>query len=1286
MANITDTIQASKVTVGPAAQSNSGSLRDNDRAEDFGTLPDVTLGALKNQVNEQKAKLKLNKFEKMSAFDAASQNAAQANEAGANRVDAAAKGAAASADVRSAPFAKSKTDLTQPYATRQDKVSSDAQIMQQDADAAQSMFVNHERFEPIDVVKSAFSEQTVTGSLIRLLSDNWHDKRDFAPDATFDAMEGRETWGKGLSQADTEWVLDASSLKERQWKLDRLAETRENSKAIAAKGEGVATVASLGAGLLDVPGWVAGMGIGKVAQLAEVGVAVNAARIARASQGAVEGAVGNVLSTAAMSAAGEHITPGDYFYAGMYGAGFGAAIAGARRSGGARDPLETSEPALADEASATVQMKADDAATETLKFHAGVLEAAQNRLGPDATPEQVAAEAHAVYNERANAYARQSTAVVGDKERLLPDFDYEALYDQTKPDTAGRVEPTEGGTGLAADDLSPFQRNQLRAQGVTDDVIGTMSTADALSQLTPELGQTLSKSIESQFSDPVRRLAIAEQHGLTALQIPDNAQRLVMGEMKLRIMENQPTFDPVRTADLISKYAPDALDNSKIVASFRMPQLSLSRSEVPEFRWWAANMLESPTQNGGPRTTAAVEHGIRQVEYNSFVSRYNEAYVAWRNQNGGSAVKDILFKGPEYERFNRLVSEARENRLHEINGNEHPHVARAADALDEGYQRLANDQRSAKTLGSEALPPSSRGYSPRHLNPRYLETHPIQRDALIKEIGDQLDEQWRGFTGGSKLAREVAANYINRVRKEGAGGAQTPGHISDPSAAANMRDALAQHALSPEDIERYMARISRGGAKHTKSRLDLELDKEVTLPNGQVFNLRDAFIQDPSGLFRSQARRVNGDVTLSRRKIMGQQGAQMVRDLAVLTYKGPRDAKWANELKAFDQTVAEFMGQPFGNSSRPLDNLRILTGASRLGQAVLPQMAETAQIATTLGTEFALRYVKDVGRLIQEARKGTTNPMLHSIELPGGRIGDDQRMIMPWQSFDEVELGGAEAASTLDKAVRGAANAQYTLTGQRYLQASQERGVAEQILHKVFRYVRSGEQDAALRSMGFTPELSARIKADIKNVAEFDADGGMTSFDIRQTADPEAMYALRQLIERGSKQIIQGNFIGERQAFVHDSLLQMLTQFRRYSITAMSKQWTRVRADQGTMKAVGLLMGQMSFALPIHVARVMAVSSLMSDSRAQEYRDKNLSIDMLARATLNYTTLGGSSGDIFDAGAAMGGLEMSGVRSGNQSVLGNVPALGYITQSAQAFKDKDVSGIIKAMPDRKSVV
>ncbi|SDG85171.1 hypothetical protein SAMN05216588_101186 [Pseudomonas flavescens] len=46
-----------------------------------------------------------------------------------------------------------------------------------------------------------------------------------------------------------------------------------------------------------------------------------------------------------------------------------------------------------------------------------------------------------------------------------------------------------GGTGMAADDLSPYERNQLRALGVTDDQLGRMTTAEARSMPLPEVTQ-----------------------------------------------------------------------------------------------------------------------------------------------------------------------------------------------------------------------------------------------------------------------------------------------------------------------------------------------------------------------------------------------------------------------------------------------------------------------------------------------------------------------------------------------------------------------------------------------------------------------------------------------------------------------------------------------------------------------------------------------------------------------------------------------------------------------------
>jgi hypothetical protein len=45
------------------------------------------------------------------------------------------------------------------------------------------------------------------------------------------------------------------------------------------------------------------------------------------------------------------------------------------------------------------------------------------------------------------------------------------------------ITPAVGPTGRAADDLSPYQRNQLRALGVTDETLGSLSTADAMVQL-----------------------------------------------------------------------------------------------------------------------------------------------------------------------------------------------------------------------------------------------------------------------------------------------------------------------------------------------------------------------------------------------------------------------------------------------------------------------------------------------------------------------------------------------------------------------------------------------------------------------------------------------------------------------------------------------------------------------------------------------------------------------------------------------------------------------------------
>ena len=154
---------------------------------------------------------------------------------------------------------------------------------------------------------------------------------------------------------------------------------------------------------------------------------------------------------------------------------------------------------------------------------------------------------------------------------------------------------------------------------------------------------------------------------------------------------------------------------------------------------------------------------------------------------------------------------------------------------------------------------------------------------------------------------------------------------------------------------------------------------------------------------------------------------------------------------------------------------------------------------------------------------------------------------------------------------------------------------------------------------------------------------------------------------------------------MHDSFLRILTQFRSFSIIAMDKQFSRVAADRGTAKALGLLLGQMSFAVPIHLARVNLNAATMEDSRREQYLETQLAPGMLARATLNYASLGGLAGDILDAGAALGGLEMSGVRSGQSSFSGNIPAIGYADGLVRGITNKDMSALVKSLPGGNTV-
>lgn len=1080
----------------------------------------------------------------------------------------------------------------------------DAQIVDVAAGMAKAQAGQELKSSKADVTSFAeqigagFSEMTALPNLLRML-----DRPDVKADPSFDYMAGRDKVEFGRPEEDRQFLRESVSAADLSQRMQELDAKRQRMDTIGAHGTGIAIAASLSGGLLDPVGWAAGLGVGKVAQLAGVGarVALAQGQVGRAVlYGAAEGATGNVLTDAALDAAGGHVTYSDYVTSAAFGMVFGqAALLGkidrvptgdhmAPEFIGPRTPREAGE----------------DLTARAQEMNMDVYAQAQGRLGPDATPEEIRIEADNVVREQADQVSRIAFSEVPEQDRFFPAFDLSVREDGTVP------------------------------------------------------------ALDEVMRPAAERVAVSDRWGINMNTVEDGTERKMLGELAARAegWAAANPADPERLNSILGR-----------VPWLASSGLTLARSENPVARMIAGILLESTTGATGRRRTAAITKTMRERVYMEDLVGYEEAYRQWRKANGGSAYRDVI--GSDHRtNFDRLVASDRENRRLGVRTDSDPHVRTAGDHLDEGYDRMRRDQQTVDTIGAQRLGDSSIGYAHRALSPSWIAG---ATNAEIKALSDKLAEQLQAGWDDAQFARAIAARYVERARTSAYGGTSVPANLASPEAASVLRDVLRSMAVGESDIEKAMGRFSRGGASHTKKRLELDLSEHVTLPDGRTFPMMNAFETDQASLYMQYARRVSGDIALTQYGVHGDQGMKVLRKALEFGPDGKRASM--DDMAAFDQVAAEFFGRPLdGTGNKHLGNLRMLTASSRLGGMAFTQFAEIANSVSLLGVTGALKHVTQLPGLIADVAKGKPSELLKSIEQVGGPLGQDHKVVFPYQEPNDVRVYGRDSLGAFDRMVRAGSNALPWLSGWHFMHAAQVRGISEQIVHKAFRYINQGEENAALTSMGLSAELAARLKADLPNIAKFDEAGRLTALDLTKTTDHAAAAEFVQAVHRGGKQIIQGTYIGETGKWAHNDLMRMLVQFRSFSLVSMEKQWTRQRTDVGTAKAFGILMGQMAFALPIHLSRVAINSVAREDS--EEYLEKQLSPAMLARAVLNYTSLSGLAGDVLDAGASLTGLEATGVRGNSGSVLGNIPALGYIESGAKALTQRDAREAIRMLP------
>jgi hypothetical protein len=284
---------------------------------------------------------------------------------------------------------------------------------------------------------------------------------------------------------------------------------------------------------------------------------------------------------------------------------------------------------------------------------------------------------------------------------------------------------------------------------------------------------------------------------------------------------------------------------------------------------------------------------------------------------------------------------------------------------------------------------------------------------------------------------------------------------------------------------------------------------------------------------------------------------------------------------------------------------------------------------------------------------------------------------------------GSDSITHADRLLRGGAHMQGKLSFWRAFHSTQQRGFAEQIVRKAFEYVKAGTNDVALRDMGITEELAMNLRAEMDSIATFNGDK-LASLDITKMENKNAANEFVQAIHRGTSQIIQDTFIGEKGAWAHEGMARLMTQFRTFSLTSIEKQWARQRGNVGTAKSLGIIMAAMAAATPLYMARTYVQSIGRKDQQA--YLEQRLSFYNLARATMNYVAATGLAGDFLDAGQAITGADFMGNERGNtggagaKRFIGNMvaPALGTADDLWKAVqntkKGTDPTELVKVLP------
>lgn len=643
-----------------------------------------------------------------------------------------------------------------------------------------------------------------------------------------------------------------------------------------------------------------------------------------------------------------------------------------------------------------------------------------------------------------------------------------------------------------------------------------------------------------------------------------------------------------------------------------------------------------------------------------------------------------------------------------------PAVQAAASRVRSVFAEFLREAKAAGVKGFENVEPRDNWL------PRVFDFHALH--ALKDRVGaDQLQtliaRSMRSMHDDldDAVASKVAGAYIKRLRELRMGndvGLMQGMSFDD---IGFLRQFLGDAGMASDEVEEIVGKFAsaktqggkslanqEGSFRHAKARLGLDENfamdlRDVKANDGTTIRVTvsDLFDSNVETLFGRYSRTMSGHIALARVGIKSR--ADFSERMQKVAHGLEGSADWEDVQKRATAAYDLITARPLQDSTLWTELLR--TGrdfayASQMENAGLANIPDLASLLSWGNFRYSARsfFNGDVfGAMWKRGTDGRmADELMQEIEETTG-LGTDFLNNQVHASYDVADdyaeaitdghwlsRGVSKVGSNAAHGARVVSRGVTAGSGLAAVTSLAQRMAARNMVYRLKDELFKGGRFSAARMarLGIDDSMRVRIEGQMRKHTEWTK--GETGGDIQRVNfvewdDMDARDAFLYAVHREARKNIQEEDLGDTFYFQHRAIGKVLTQFRRFGITAFTKQTLRGISERDAEAATRALL-QMVMAAGVYQARHEIVVQGMEvagtdPEKIREYRQRNLTGDRLMAAAIRNSGVASLFPDLSDTitGATMDATFFDVRTSGNSSkALAGIPLVAWSSNVSRA--------------------